>query len=143
MQSKNLLDISEFEALTGASILDTKIESLLSNNIEKIKKLTNTKFELPIAKQIILLLYLAYTYKIDITKCMALYQLYANDLIVIVLSLLSEVVNIVEISNKCMPIYHKFTGNIDINIPENINDFYQLLLRCKFGNKLYIPSNLW
>lgn len=143
MQSKSNLSITELESMVHACRHEHRIADLIANNAEMIKQRNNMTFILPISLQVVLGLYLGYTYKIPINRIAALYQLYANDLIVIIVTLLKSVLPIDEITENCTAVYDTLNGKFDIELKDDYKAFYEMLNRCKYENKLYIPPNLW
>ena len=99
-------------------------------------------YTMPLNLQSILCILIAYEYKFSVTTITALFQLYANDLIVIALTLLSSKNlenSFIEDSKQILEKLKTKQGNLSTRA----ESLFNLLKYTIFENKIYLPSDLW
>lgn len=119
-----------------------KVKNLLEQNLLEITSLSSSSFVLPINLQSILCLLISYIYKIPIITFISLYQLYANDLLVIAMTILNSKhleANIIEDSKQLLETLNSGHGKLS----DSSKALYNILKHNIYENKIYIPSNLW
>ena len=119
-----------------------KVKNLLEQNLLEITSLSSSSFVLPINLQSILCLLISYTYQIPIITFISLYQLYANDLLVIAMTILNSKhleTNIIEDSKQLLETLNSGHGKLS----DSPKALYNILKHNIYENKIYIPSNLW
>lgn len=133
-------ELNEFNSLMRTQELVTK---LTDSNVDAIIKANRTELILPLDEQVIILLFLGYKYSIPVITLAALYQLYANDLIVIALTLLDSLGKSDEIIANCREIKLKLENKSKTRIVGDYLGLYAKLLHFIYEGKIYIPANIW
>lgn len=126
----------------NVSATKQKVKNLLEQNLLEITSLSSSSFVLPINLQSILCLLISYTYQIPIITFISLYQLYANDLLVIAMTILNSKhleTNIIEDSKQLLEALNSGHGKLT----DSSKSLYNILKHNIYENKIYIPSNLW
>ena len=119
-----------------------KAKNLLEQNLLEITSLSSSSFVLPINLQSILCLLISYTYQIPIITFISLYQLYANDLLVIAMTILNSKhleASIIEDSKQLLDALNTGHGKLS----DSSKSLYNILKHNIYENKIYVPSNLW
>ena len=119
-----------------------KAKNLLEQNLLEITSLSSSSFVLPINLQSILCLLISYTYQIPIITFISLYQLYANDLLVIAMTILNSKhleTSIIDDSKQLLEILNTGHGKLS----NSSKSLYNILKHNVYENKIYVPSNLW
>ena len=139
-----LVDISKLTSSKSLLSINEYLEKLTKDNLDKIRSINQLQYTFPLNLESILLFLIAFEYKISITTLMALYQLYANDLIVIASTLLHD---------KNLDDSFIYDGNLllkklktkDNNtiLTERTQKLYDLIKYNVYDNKMYISANLW
>lgn len=136
------IDISKLNSKKSLYEIKKEVDALLQQNLTDITEKSKTSFIIPLNLQSIICLFAAYTYKIPIITTTALYQLYANDLIVIVLTLLRSKNIEDEFLGNCKLIYDKLSDK-QVDTTPKIESFYSLLKHNIYEHKIYVPADLW
>ena len=126
----------------NVSVTKQKVKNLLEQNLLEITSLSSSSFVLPINLQSILCLLISYTYQIPIITFISLYQLYANDLLVIAMTILNSKhleTSIIEDSKQLLEALNSGHGKLS----DSSKPLYNILKHNIYENKIYIPSNLW
>ena len=139
-----MTEISIDNLINTKNILETKqkAKNLLEQNLLEITSLSSSSFVLPINLQSILCLLISYTYKIPIITFISLYQLYANDLLVIGMTILNSKhleTSIIEDWKQLLEALNSGHGKLS----DSSKSLYNILKHNIYENKIYIPSNLW
>ena len=85
----NIIDLNKLVFDKPASELKKQVEALSHQNLKNIIETSKSSFAMPLTLQSIICMLISFNYKIPITTMAALYQLYANDLVVIAMTVLS------------------------------------------------------
>ena len=137
-----LIELSKIETDTNLSNIQKELEDLKQKNLTNITILNKANYALPLNLQTMLALVIAYNYEIPIVTFIALYQLYANDLIVIAMTILnSKKIDYIFI-NDSKQILEKLKDK-SITLSDNAQQLYNLIIHNIYENKIYIPTNLW
>ena len=143
MADATIISIDELKEASGLMRTQELVSKLTDSNINAIVKANRTELILPLDEQAIILLFLGYKYNIPVITLAALYQLYANDLIVIALSLLHSIGKADEIITNCKEIKLKLENKSRTRVVGDYLGLYAKLLHFIYEGKIYIPTNIW
>lgn len=137
-----IIEISKLALTDQLNDKRKELDSIAKQNLKDIMECNKSSYAMPLTLQSIICLLVSYNYKISITTMMALFQLYANDLVVIAMTLLKDRFledYYIETSKAVL----KALKNDFSLLDEKSRPLYELLKHNLYKNKLYIPSNLW
>lgn len=137
-----IINIEQLKTKKSLNEIKEEFEKLYKSNLNQIKNMNKLCYAFPINLQSILCLLIAYTYKIPITTITALYQLYANDLIVIAMTILNSK-NIDNIFLEDSKLLLAKLNRKNVILSDNMECFFNILKHNIYDNKIYIPSDLW
>ena len=135
-----LISINELNISQSLLRVQEKIASLLESNINTISELNRVSYILPLETQSVILLYLIYKYNIPVATAIALYQLYANDLIVIALTLIDVKGNAEQISEGCRQIVARLNGE-SVRLAGEFLIVYSNMVHCTYEGKIFVPAD--
>lgn len=137
-----MIEFSKLNTNINLNEAKKELDFLFNENLNTINDKNKCSYTMPLNLQSILCILIAYEYKFSITTITALFQLYANDLIVIALTLLSSKNlenSFIEDSKQILEKLKTKQGNLSTRA----ESLFNLLKYAIFENKIYLPSDLW
>ena len=137
-----MIELSKLNTNINLNEAKKELDLLFTENLNTINDKNKCSYTMPLNLQSILCILIAYEYKFSVTTITALFQLYANDLIVIALTLLSSKNlenSFIEDSKQILEKLKTKQGNLSIRA----ESLFNLLKYTIFENKIYLPSDLW
>lgn len=137
-----MIELSKLNTNINLNEAKKELDFLFNENLNTINDKNKCSYTMPLNLQSILCILIAYEYKFSITTITALFQLYANDLIVIALTLLSSKNlenSFIEDSKQILEKLKTKQGNLSTRA----ESLFNLLKYAIFENKIYLPSDLW
>lgn len=137
-----MIELSKLNTNINLNEAKKELDLLFTENLNTINDKNKCSYTMPLNLQSILCILIAYEYKFSVTTITALFQLYANDLIVIALTLLSSKNlenSFIEDSKQILEKLKTKQGNLSTRA----ESLFNLLKYTIFENKIYLPSDLW
>lgn len=137
-----MIELSKLNTNINLNEAKKELDFLFNENLNTINDKNKCSYTMPLNLQSILCILIAYEYKFSITTITALFQLYANDLIVIALTLLSSKNlenSFIEDSKQILEKLKTKQGNLSTRA----ESLFNLLKYAIFENKIYLSSDLW
>lgn len=138
----NIIDLNKLIFDKPASELKKQVEALSHQNLKNIIETSKSSFAMPLTLQSIICMLISFNYKIPVTTMAALYQLYANDLVVIAMTVLSAKNLEQQYINNSKAILNMIKTKQE-KLPDSVLEFYNLLKHNIFEDKIYVSSDLW
>ena len=137
-----MIELSKLNTNINLNEAKKELDLLFTENLNTINDKNKCSYTMPLNLQSILCILIAYEYKFSVTTITALFQLYANDLIVIALTLLSSKNlenSFIEDSKQILEKLKTKQGNLSTRA----ESLFNLLKYTIFENKIYLPSDIW